>query len=58
MNGITLQAARIAANQCQKCGKDVTDGMHTCPYAEEIGGDSESLCNCCGECSYQCAMDI
>jgi hypothetical protein len=31
---------------------------HTCPFAEEIGNDSETLCNCCPECEYQCAMDI
>lgn len=31
---------------------------HTCPYAEEIGGDSESLCQCCEYCTEQCAMDI
>jgi hypothetical protein len=31
---------------------------HTCPYAEEIGGDHHSLCTCCESCQYQCAMDI
>jgi hypothetical protein len=31
---------------------------HTCPYAEEIGGDSETLCTCCDACTYECAMNI
>lgn len=31
---------------------------HTCPFAEEINGDFESLCNCCDDCAYECAMDI
>lgn len=30
---------------------------HTCPFAEVIHGDYESLCTCCPECEYQCAMD-
>lgn len=40
-----------------RCGA-VGEELHTCPYAEDIGGDSESLCNCCADCQYQCAMDI
>lgn len=31
---------------------------HTCPYAEEIDDDHESLCTCCEECTHQCAMSI
>ena len=31
---------------------------HTCPYAEEINGDEETLCNCCKECENECAMEI
>lgn len=31
---------------------------HTCPFAEEILGDDKTLCNCCPECTYQCADDI
>ena len=32
--------------------------LHTCPYAEEIHGDYETLCDCDEEQTYQCAMDI
>jgi len=31
---------------------------HTCPYAAEIFGDHDSLCDCCEECANECAMDI
>lgn len=31
---------------------------HTCPYAEEICGDYETLCTCTEEQEYQCRMDI
>ena len=31
---------------------------HTCPYQEDVNGDSESLCNCCDECTQECAWDI
>ena len=41
-----------------KCGKNPAEEPHTCPYAEEIGGDSETLCTCCEDCRYECAMDI
>jgi hypothetical protein len=34
------------------------NGMHTCPYAEEIHGDYETLCNCDEEATRQCAQDI
>ena len=39
-------------------GKNETAEPHTCPFAEEIGDDSETLCTCCDECAYECAMDI
>jgi len=32
--------------------------LHTCPYAEEIHGDYETLCDCDEEKTYQCAMDV
>jgi len=41
-----------------KCRKNPAAEPHTCPYAEEINGDSETLCTCCEDCQYECAMDI
>jgi hypothetical protein len=32
--------------------------LHTCPYAEEIHGDYETLCDCDEERTRQCAADI
>lgn len=31
---------------------------HTCPYAEDINGDHETLCTCCEDCTRECADDI
>lgn len=31
---------------------------HACPYRSEIHDDAESLCNCCEDCTRECAMDI
>ena len=43
-------------NQRCRCGLPSED-EHTCPFAEDIRGDS-SLCNCCNECTLQCVLDI
>lgn len=40
-----------------KCGNPAED-LHTCPYSEDIYGDSETLCNCCDDCEHNCLMDI
>ena len=32
--------------------------LHTCPYAEEIHNDYETLCDCDEESTRQCAMDV
>jgi hypothetical protein len=34
------------------------ESPHPCPYAQEIGGDSETLCTCCDGCTYGCARDV
>jgi hypothetical protein len=34
------------------------DLAHPCPYKEEICGDSETLCVCCGHCWWACADDV
>lgn len=44
--------------KCQQCGRPVSGEAHTCPYKEDIHDDSETLCNCCDDCAYECAMDI
>lgn len=48
---------RPKAKEVHGCSHE-KDEPHTCPFAEEIHGDNETLCTCCDECTYQCAMDI
>lgn len=43
---------------CSRCGKKPAQGDHTCPFAEEIHGDKDFLCDCCVDCEHECAMDI
>lgn len=31
---------------------------HSCPFAEEIHGNTGEGCRCCPSCTYDCAMDI
>lgn len=40
----------------EDCVQD--SNLHTCPYAEEIHGDCETLCDCDEESTRQCAMDV
>jgi hypothetical protein len=57
---ISMTDLPIIDNKCPSnfdCGKAATED-HTCPYAEDINNDSESLCNCCDDCANECAMDI
>ena len=32
--------------------------LHTCPFAEDIHGDSDTLCTCCEACEHECLMEI
>jgi len=42
---------------CSEHCNNPAEEEHACPYKDEYG-DSETLCRCCNECTYQCAMDI
>ena len=37
---------------------DDSKELHTCPYLEDIHGDSQTLCDCDEDAMYECAMDI
>ena len=39
------------------CGEEGNE-PHSCPYAEDVHDDPESLCACCDHCTQQCAVDI
>jgi hypothetical protein len=45
------------SNTCDCCKVREARPIHVCVYSEEIG-DGSRMCNCCEECTYQCAMDI
>lgn len=42
---------------CEQCKVNAASAEHTCPFAEEIHGCTDT-CTCCSECEYECAMDI
>lgn len=44
--------------KCSRCKKNDASDDHTCPCAEEINDDHESLCDCCDDCTHECGMDI
>lgn len=37
------------------CGKNPAEPLHGCPYASDINGDYDSLCDCCKECESECS---
>ncbi len=43
--------------KCESCGDNEATELHTCPYSEEINGDT-TLCNCCDECQSNCLEEI
>ncbi len=32
--------------------------LHTCPFKTEMSDDDTTLCNCCEQCTHECAMDV
>lgn len=56
-----LFKGKLKYGECDGCSidcREVGTDMHICPFAEDIHGDSNEICNCCTECTNQCAMDI
>ena len=47
-----------SSGKCSSCNNNDAQQEHTCPYAEDINGDSDSLCDCCSDCIHECCMDI
>jgi hypothetical protein len=43
---------------CQRCGTEVEEGLHPCPYSSDVGNDNSDCCNCCDNCTSDCADDI
>ena len=57
MAAVMAEAFLRGVDVCQRHGKPLQD-EHTCPYAEEINDDHESLCRCCEDCEQDCGDDI
>lgn len=57
-HAVTCKRCLAKMGTCEHCHRGEVQGENTCPYKEEINGDSESLCTCCEDCRYNCAMDI
>lgn len=46
-------------DKCQTCGKEVDGHLHACPFAQEINdNDDDNYCNCCEDCSEECALNV
>ena len=57
-NGNDFIADVSSSDKCSRCEVNDAQSEHTCPYAEEINDDSDSLCDCCSDCEHECCMDI
>ena len=57
MNKKIFKSLPVVKEEPCKCGEEAAE-EHTCPFASDVWGDDATLCTCCEECSYQCAMDI
>ena len=45
--------------ECDGCeGVNAGTYMHICPYAEDMYGDNDDVCNCCSECTHICVQEI
>lgn len=53
-----LKQASEKESSCQKCGGVANPEYHCCPYLEDINDDHETQCNCCPDCTQECANDI
>lgn len=47
----------MKCNSVFECDND-GEGIHQCPYQEEIYDNHEPYCNCCEECEHECRMEI
>jgi hypothetical protein len=57
---LTKKLGRDGADgKCPKCQEnEAMSELHSCPYNSDVNNDDSAYCNCCQDCSYECAMDI
>lgn len=51
-------ATDMQTKKCPRCDKNTAEPPHVCPFAEDVHNDSETLCDCCDDCTNECAWDI
>ncbi len=58
--GATQKALRVMEKRkkCQFCKIEAARPLHTCPFKIEINDDNKTLCDCCANCTQECALDI
>lgn len=44
--------------KCSRCRREPAQEAHTCPFSCEIHENYDRMCDCCEDCTYECAMDI
>jgi hypothetical protein len=58
MNKKIFKSLPVVKKDSCKCGSKEEIEEHTCPFASDVWGDNTTLCTCCEDCTYECAMDI
>ena len=43
---------------CERCHKPVTPDLHSCPFKADVHDDDAPCCNCCDDCTQECAYDV
>jgi len=54
----TVDSLAVYIREMKTIGRKPTSELHSCPYAEEIHGNYEKVCDCDEERTRQCAQDI
>ncbi len=58
-DGVMVIKESAVVDMCNRCDKNPKKKYHSCPYAEEIGGNEDpEYCACCDDCRHECRMDI
>lgn len=58
-DGVMVIKESDGVDMRNRCESNPKNEPHSCPYAEEIGGnDDPEYCTCCDDCRHECCMDI
>lgn len=45
-------------DKCGRCEKNQSRELHTCPYQIEINDNDKFECDCCEDCTSDCALEV